>query len=857
MTAAQFLREVRQIGELRTVFRFPYENIVLTSPDFAGLDQEDRELQVARRLRLTIADLRNVVRNNLFSLHLLTPDEAAREFPRANGHSYGHHWLDAFVEQHVSTSKSPAGEQAHPEVVHFYGYKGGQARSTLAALLSKQLAEDGWKVLSIDADIEAPSLDVLFSRSPRTISGTVLGLVQGAESISPERISPVAGPGYVDFLACRPRSPEFDIDSAALALRTALDPTLIENAAAQLQQFAKENTYDVLILDHRSGLAPATLPWMTVMPGPTVICVRLDEQWRPAEQSIKAILRNYPPNPGVFVSWKPDDENTEAFRQRNYPQIISLLDILADAVASGGQGGDGQEWQYELSFSELEDHWIVWPYDPIFRTYLIPDVASLSGPTQGALAQLRSILNLSSKKLALPSRETPTLSPSGATDVGDLIQTDALRQLKTRGNSISYILGRKGTGKTRLLRELAAEGLGEALIVDPYEISRYGIRSASPELSLAAERFKDSPVMLWWHVLAAALDCGTTAVAPLSKAFSSRVQSGSNAGVIDEVLQKAARGLKRVFMLDGLETAFQARNIFQYVESLFSFLQVVESDSRLNSRIQFKLFLRTDLAQRGYQNIEQQLHGRTIYLSWNTQKIFNFVLSRIARIAWYEEKFSLLVRRIADLRVEILNGSLDTEECEELLLQAFPERVKRNNLATKTFLKTYFADTASDKPEISTSDKLRYYPRIFDKFLEVIANPRPSDLGEFTGPQLDRDGKISQNLIFFAHEAAAADYLEQLRSELNYLINFSEDANQNADKVKRLLAAFDGLKTPFILEEHVKVLATLTNIDPADIRAAMLKMKTLGLFEDRAGYPEEWRVGRLFKSSLRMKYVRY
>jgi hypothetical protein len=80
------------------------------------------------------------------------------------------------------------------------------------------------------------------------------------------------------------------------------------------------------------------------------------------------------------------------------------------------------------------------------------------------------------------------LTPSGATDTGDLIQTSVLRELLVPGNSISYILGRKGTGKTRLLREIAAAGVGEPLVVDSTSNLGRGIPSPSPELAQAAVR---------------------------------------------------------------------------------------------------------------------------------------------------------------------------------------------------------------------------------------------------------------------------------------------------------------------------------------------------------------------------------
>ncbi len=214
-----------------------------------------------------------------------------------------------------------------------------------------------------------------------------------------------------------------------------------------------------------------------------------------------------------------------------------------------------------------------------------------------------------------------------------------------------------------------------------------------------------------------------------------------------------------------------------------------------------------------------------------------------------------MIEDIKKHRLDILKGSLSTEDCEFFLMKAFPEKIRRNNLATKTFLKTYFADSASDRPEISTSDKLRYYPRVFDKFLQVIADPQPTDVGSFQGSQTI-EGKISQSLIFIAHEAAVREYLSQLQSELNYLVSLSDDLSENQIRIKALLDAFEGLKTPFELDECVTELNSKVNIEKRDIRIAIERMKNAGMFEDRPDYLGQLRVGRLFKSSLKMKYVR-
>ena len=93
-------------------------------------------------------------------------------------------------------------------------------------------------------------------------------------------------------------------------------------------------------------------------------------------------------------------------------------------------------------------------------------------------------------------------------------------------------------------------------------------------------------------------------------------------------------------------------------------------------------------------------------------------------------------------------------------------------------------------------------------------------------------------------------------TELNYLINLDDNDSENKTKIQSLLNAFEGLKTPFKLDDRVEELEKKTGISSSRIRTAIDKMKNVGMFEDRPDYPGELRVGRLFKSSLKMKYNR-
>ena len=87
------------------------------------------------------------------------------------------------------------------------------------------------------------------------------------------------------------------------------------------------------------------------------------------------------------------------------------------------------------------------------------------------------------------------------------------------------------------------------------------------------------------------------------------------------------------------------------------------------------------------------------------------------------------------------------------------------------------------------------------------------------------------------------------------MIDLSPDLGENQTKINTILNSFEGRKTPFQISVRVRELSEATSVGEEDIRGALEKMKDVGMFEVRPDYPGEWRAGRLFKSSLRMKYV--
>jgi hypothetical protein len=394
---------------------------------------------------------------------------------------------------------------------------------------------------------------------------------------------------------------------------------------------------------------------------------------------------------------------------------------------------------------------------------------------------------------------------------------------------------------------LAEKGLGEPLLVaDDYPHDR-GIKSSAPLIEELTKFFSTDPHHFWWSLLDASLESTETLQQQTNlEETLNRKKSGSVFSTHDVTKRILDLPEKKVFLIDGVETAFTSSHIHGFVGGLFRFLAAVQSDLRLSQKVAIRLFIRTDLVYGARENIEQQLEHRSLLLAWNTQTILNFVLARIAVLPWFRENFTTAVGVINSNYADLTQGAVSEEVCGGILRDIFPNKVRRHNILIHTFLTTWFSD--------GQGDKASYYPRVYDLFLRFIADGGNSATG--MGQIQLENGKVAQDIIAKAHVEACKNYLRQVRDELKYLIELDPDIGNNASKIDNLLGQFNGKSTPFPLEETLGELAGSTGLDKEDIRRALQQMKRVGIFEEHPRSPRQWRAGRLFKSSLGMLYNR-
>ncbi|WP_439825653.1 hypothetical protein [Aeromonas caviae] len=119
------------------------------------------------------------------------------------------------------------------------------------------------------------------------------------------------------------------------------------------------------------------------------------------------------------------------------------------------------------------------------------------------------------------------------------------------------------------------------------------------------------------------------------------------------------------------------------------------------------------------------------------------------------------------------------------------------------------------------------------------------------------NGRLSRQCVLKAYDQASASFIEDVRTELYSFLSIDKDDNEeNQNQVNKLVAAFNGLQTPFSIEAITPIISQKTNITPDKVRQSIISMQKIGIFELRPGYPGEFRTRQIYKSGLGMKYVR-
>lgn len=838
---------------LSTEYAFPTLTLNICSKKFKSEDLDYNINVVSDITGLNLNSLLAAINRPLINLQFYRSKEEA-ESPVEN---ISDSWLSLFAESYLRENHIYSAQITDDEAraIHFYGYKGGQARTTTLAITAKRLADRGLRVLVVDADIEAPSLHVLFGSAIPKLSSSLMGLCERIGDIDPITAYFGQNGGVVELIGCRPSSKDFDIDFMAFALNTALDPSVLRHAFLKLRQLSKNSKWDVVLIDHRTGVAPSVLPTMKAWPGSVVFSLRPDTLSLPATQIAKIIFSFYPPFPGAFMSFSIDPEaRREQSVSREGHVRETFLNILAEAIEAGAEDSEN------ISPDVLERSFIPWYFDRAMLESELPDYSRLSKDNQDSISDLIQVLGLDVLKkkisdISIPDafkKKTQQRSPSGAADSGWFIETKDISTLMQPSSSISYVFGRKGTGKTRIYREMQARGFGTPLFAAA-DYMGGGLRSQSVVANVLLEHCKSHFESFWRELFFAAIlvNCDPLKIESKlhSRISNSALRYDDPSEILNLYSSVSSMRTSNTFLIDGVETAVGSKHTKEFVEALFRFLSTVQNDSSLSEKIRFKLFIRPDLSV-GIQNVEQQVAGRKIELRWDEAAIFNYMLAEIERSEWFNINFPEACNVISMNKNLVKEARLERDQYEEIMHMIFPLKIRRNNLLTMTFLRTYFSDSVSESDKRSS-----FYPRIIGSFLEhvtKICSKSPKDA-------LGNDGRISHVVILDAFEHATQEFIDEIKQELYFALNLSTDQESNQLLVDEFIVSLAGMQTPFVLDECIEKLQAKLGSkirEAKAVRDALRQMKDMGIFEIHPSDARKWRVGRLFKEALRMKYVR-
>lgn len=846
-TLLQLLNEIRKYYPSASVkFNYPTLFLIVTSKEFLGLEEDTRASSFLERCNINQEQISRIIDSSASQLLLLTEEELQDEYSFLVNNPTNNHWLSQhngnFKEniQHVNT--------LYINTIHFYGQKGGQARSSVVGALARDLADNGHKVLVIDADIEAPTLHTIFGIERIEIENSLMGYAGWAAD--PHYTSNPSIPG-VYFIGCRPTAEEWEMDYEAFTLRSMLDPHSLANIFSRIFKLdaIQNGEFDTVLVDHRTGAATSVVPIISTIPGPCVVFSRPDNQttWL---QGIRTLLSFYPKTPGAYVSFSLDNLRKKGVTTESEAEFKEkLLEILSEALASEAEDPD------PLPTDELERFYIPWSYDRAFFNSSLPKISQLQTDNIHAISQLKEVLGINKAAIRTTPAEIKAQSKTSSSGIIDetwFVESDMTRSILQQDSNLNYIFGRKGTGKSRLFKESVERGIGLPLL-SPSEYGEIDAsipNSSDTYIKTLLTNVNENYETFWWVLISARLEAERS-----NAEYKSTLQKYARYSP-EEIAQTASplqvveklRNRKINLLVDGLETAVPSTKLKSFVEGILLCMNTVQNSSDFRQRLSIRLFIRIDLAI-GSQNIEQQTSGRKIDLYWDEQAQMNYALACIASNEWVQKNFPYTIEKINLSKQEICLGKLSTESCEEFLLQIFPENLRRSNIKTITFIKTYFRDASSqDNEHLAT-----FYPRLFLNFITSLF----SHLKKLPSP-IDENGKIDQSSIFESYDTAATNFINDAQQELAHAITLDADLAENSRQVNLLLDALKGKATPFTLDSLAqKICADIgASISEESIKNALRTMKDMGFFEQTPKDVSKWRAGRVYKSALKMKFVR-
>lgn len=345
-----------------------------------------------------------------------------------------------------------------PGVVAFYSFKGGVGRSTALAIVAQELALQGWRVVAIDFDLEAPGLANLFGIPQDKGNGLLDYLHQKQLHPKAETLALETCICYVDL---RGTSGQLSIIPAGLYNENYIHrladfdlPSLYRHTPNILSTFKNELIEllapDIILIDARTGLNELASSVVLDLADFIFLC------FAPSEQNMQG------------MHWIVEAIRTRQMTERpdlNYRFIVTPFPIVSDKLSDDIIMDKAETWieQHSPINADIlpKDMYVRIDYDarlPVRETIRrLPD--DLLIRYKGIIELIDTTFGPQPTNNSL-NREAALQQLAFTAPVANDIQVNDLENVFQRTSDfdrfvrerITLIRGAKGTGKTMLFR---------------------------------------------------------------------------------------------------------------------------------------------------------------------------------------------------------------------------------------------------------------------------------------------------------------------------------------------------------------------------------------------------------------------
>lgn len=683
--------------------------LCVTTSRFQGQSQDEREQYIDSLLE----NIEMSLESYPFSRYnLYTPEEAASiPAPRLLQLPL---WSEILMEPEPDQPVLPDEDtdtSTRPYIVTFYSFKGGVGRTTALGIVARMLASEGYRVVMIDFDLEAPGLSFLFpSAYPEQVTYGVLDYLH-QRYLTPDQNVPTISEcvRQIDI----PRSelylvPAGEYDEGYVHRLADIDVRLFYNRDNNpITQFIDDiatyvNRPDVILIDARPGFTDvgavalldlADLGYICFSPTEqnlaglqwVIQAVRKQYQYR-GKPDVRFLLTPIPPIKELQPTWIGKTENwiSETW---GIPKDLSVGELHTDILYNPAIQTLG-------SFVEEIPPEILVVYQPMTETISasLPAITSVYYSTGISREDYVAILQELTFRSATAQEMNVEEIPEIFQKTGDFP--------KFLDDRTWLVRGAKGTGKSLLFR-LFVERPDDAMVIASSVanlqkvsfIPAHGRQEIRPTLlsSIDMESYQrqigdeQANWKIFWGLYALLQLCATLSeLHPLqhddemvnlcqtdeprhtdiitwlikqSHEPLAASQVGDSLRAVDRWLTE--QGKKVWLIYDELDSGFQEENLrCQSLEALFAWW--MESGFM---RIVPKILLREDIWKNLNFTNKTHFAGRSVVLQWDEEDLWRLVLRQALQsptlAQMVEQKYAVTINALDKIEHKRLKESLD------------------------------------------------------------------------------------------------------------------------------------------------------------------------------------------------------